>query len=124
MLAMLSEKEMCAMDIREKACIAYSHSVNYLSYLLGKKLIYISSWKLEKHGKRTMHWPYYKAGSKKSKPKPENLSNAEKSKRYREKLKKDVHKVSIQNAKRRNKRIKVKPDWTAAWIMQSSSSGQ
>ncbi len=112
------------MEIREKACIAYSHSVNYIYYLLENKLIYISSWKLEKQGQRTMHWPYYRAGNKKSKKKPEPLSVAEKCKRYRQKIKKDADRTDLQNAKRRNRRMKVKPDWAAAWIMQNSSNGQ
>lgn len=123
-LDLTKETPMCAPDLRKNVFLEYGQMRNYLKYLLEKKLIYICKYKIETHGGRTMQWAYYKAGDKKSKPKPKALTCAEKCRRYREIMKTDLERIDKNNAKRRLKRLKVKTDWTAQWIMPSSSSGQ
>ncbi len=122
-ISLLSEKPMTVEEIANEIHVTYRHCKNYIAYLVDEKKIYVSTWKLFTQGKSTRHWPFYSAGNKKSKPKV-TLSPNEKCKRYREKLKKDDEKMEIINKKRRAKRLKIKADWTAAWIMQNSSSGQ
>lgn len=121
-IRLLSEKELSRRDLSEQVHLAYRHTKTYIDYLLLTKQIYISVWKLEAQGERTMSWPYYRAGDKKSKPKPDILTVAEKCKRYRKKLKKDDDRKEKANLRRRAKRITIKPDWTAAWLMASNST--
>ncbi len=123
-LSILSEKEMASPEIIELIHLNKSHLHNYIKYLTITKQIYISSWKMTKFGQRTMSWPFYRAGSKKSKPKPPPLTKSEKCKRYRQNIKKDEEKLDVINAKRRAKRIKIKPDWMTQWITQNSLTGQ
>lgn len=120
-LAETSKTPLSRNQIEELAHITHSYARVYIRHLLETKQIYISKWKLETQGNRTMHWPYYSAGDKKSKPKPARLTSAQKCKRYREKIKKDDDRKEKLNAKRKAKRIIPKPDWTTEWIMNSLS---
>ena len=69
-----------------------------------------------------MYWPYYRAGNKKSKAKPLNLTSSEKCKRYRKKLLADDDRLDKLKSKRRLKRIIAKPDWTTSWIKASNTT--
>jgi hypothetical protein len=122
-LAATSEKALSRNQIKELIHVTHSYCNVYIRFLMNTKQIYISTWKLETQGERTMQWPYYKAGNQKSKAKPKALSISEKCKRYRKKLSKDADRVENLNMRRRAKRIKAKPDWTTSWI-KSSLSGQ
>lgn len=119
-LTILSDKALCRHEISKEIHVNYRHTKNYIDYLLAEKKIYISAWRLENKGERTMYWPYYRTGDKKSKPKPANLTQSEKSKRYRKKLSKDEDRLERINRNRRLKRVTIKPDWTASWMMASS----
>lgn len=121
-LDLISINQLCRRQISEQIHVNMPHTSNYIKYLLANKLIYISSWKLELQGERVMSYPYYRSGSKKSKPKPANLSIIEKSKRYREKLKKDEDRKEKINLRRKTKRMKIKPDWTTSWIKASNTT--
>lgn len=121
-LAATSSQSLSRNKLAEIAHLSKAHIKNYVKYLIDTKQIYISSWRLEKQGKQIRFWPYYHAGNKKSKPKPEKLSVSERSKRYREKLQKDVDRLEKRNFKRRAKRLTIKPDWTAAWMMESNTT--
>ena len=121
-LTSLSEKPLCRHDIAELIHSNYRHAKNYIDYLLAEKKIYISKWCLEHKGDRTMFWPYYQIGDKKSKPKPPNLTQAQKCKRYRKKLSTDEDRLDRIKSKRRNRRQVIKPDWTAAWMMASNTT--
>jgi hypothetical protein len=120
-LNILSEKSLCRHDIAKEIHVTYKYSKMYIDYLLAEKKIYISAWKLEEKGSRVMHWPYYRAGDNPSKPKPPNLTREERCKRYREKLSKDADRREKRNRKRRVNRVKIKPDWTTAWILASNT---
>lgn len=121
-LELISTEKLCRRQISEQIHVNVPHTSNYINYLMANKLIYISSWKLELQGERVMFYPYYRAGDKKSKPKPKNISIAQKSKRYREKLNKDEERKEKINSRRRTKRITVKPDWTTSWIKASNTT--
>lgn len=120
-LSELSEKLLCMNDLKKVANVTHSHIKVYVRHLLETRQIYISKWKLETQGSRTMHWPYYRAGNRKNAVKPPPLTRSEKDKRYRSKLYSDKERLDKVNAKRRAKRIKPKTDWTTSWIMNSSS---
>ncbi len=121
-LTILSDKSLCRHEIAEQIHVTLNHTKNYINFLLLQKKIYISAWKLESKGKRTLFWPYYRAGDRPNKKKPANLTYTEKSRRYREKLSKDADRKEKANRKRRLKRATIKPDWTAAWIMASNTT--
>lgn len=120
-LEALSKKSMCHNEIEKIAFVNHSHTRIYIKHLVQTNQIYISKWVLEKQGNRTMYWPYYSAGNKKSKPKPEALSVSEKCKRYRKKLMKDEDRREEANFRRRAKRIKAKSDWKTSWTINSSN---
>lgn len=121
-LSLLSKKSLSRKEISEQIHVNYSHTKNYIDYLLITKQIYISLWKFETQYKSTRNFPYYRAGNKKSKPKPNALTVSEKCKRYREKLKKDDDRREKSNFKRRVRRRTIKPDWTSSWIKASNST--
>lgn len=121
-LQLISSTQLCRRQISEQIHVNLRHTKNYIDYLLANKQIYISEWKFELQGERLMNWPYYRAGDKKSKPKPKNLSLSEKGKRYRKKLNKDEDRKEKINFKRRAKRLTIKPDWTSTWIKASNST--
>lgn len=121
-LAAVSHRSLSRKQLSEIAHLSDVHIKNYINYLIATNKIYISTWKLEQQGKQIRFWPYYHAGCKKSKPKPEKLSSSERSKRYREKLKKDVDRLEKRNFKRRAKRLTIKQDWTSTWIKASNST--
>lgn len=116
-----SKKALCRNEIEKIAFVNHSHTRVYIKHLLDTKQIYVSKWKLETQGKRTMFWPYYSAGNRKSKPKPEALTASEKCKRYRKKLSKDDERRDEFNFRRRAKRIKAKSDWKTSWTINSSN---
>lgn len=119
-LSLLSQKSLSRKEISEQIHVNYRHTKNYIDYLLNTKQIYISLWKFETQDKLTRNFPYYRAGNKKSKPKPSALTVSEKCKRYREKLKKDDDRREKSNFKRRARRRTIKPDWTSTWIKASN----
>lgn len=120
-LEALSKKSMCHNEIEKIAFVNHSHTRIYIKHLVQTNQIYISKWVLEKQGNRTMYWPYYSTGNKKSKPKPEALSVSEKCKRYRKKLSKDEERRDALNFRRRAKRMKAKSDWKTSWTINSSN---
>lgn len=121
-LTILSQKSLSRKEISEQIHVNYRHTKNYIDHLINTKQIYISLWKFETQGELTRNWPYYKAGNKSSKPKPDALTISEKCKRYRQKLKKDDDRKEKLNLKRRAKRLTIKPDWTTSWIKASNST--
>lgn len=121
-LSLLSNKALCRHEIANEIHVNHRHTKNYLDYLLAENKIYVSKWCLENKGDRTMFWPYYRTGDKKSKKKPANLNASQKSKRYRQKLSKDDDRKEIINLRRRTKRRTIKPDWTASWLLVSNST--
>lgn len=113
-LKFVKNEARCSDDIEKeiyasKSCIKY-----YIRYLLQQKLIYIHDWIFCTKGKRTMSYAHYKAGNLPSKEKPKPLTFSKKSIRYREKLKKDIDRLDLANAKRRAKRYKIQP--ADSWI--------
>jgi hypothetical protein len=122
LLDVLSKKALCRDEISKEIHVNYRHAKNYINHLLAEKKIYVSEWKLENQGERTMFWPYYRTGNRKSKPRPANLSPSERCKRYRKKLETDDIRKDRLNKKRRLKRLIIKPDWTASWMMESNTT--
>lgn len=108
-LTLLKDKQQCSLDISEAIHVSKSCVKCYIKYLLQEKLIYIDSWVLCTKGKRTMFYAFYKTGNLRNKTKPKPLTEAQKSKRFRNKMKKDIDRIDLANAKRRIKRYKIQP---------------
>lgn len=119
-LAAISNKSLSRRAIAEEIHLTHRYTKLYIDHLLAEKKIYISEWKFENQGNRPMFWPYYRAGNKKNKPKPPNLTRSQKCKRYREKLVKDLDRLDKFNMKRRLRRLVIKPDWSVAWMMNNA----
>ena len=82
-LAHLLERTGTAREIAERIHADYKNVKERLNELHAAKLVYISAWR---RGTRGPISPVYGPGAKPNRPKPAPLSNAVKSKRYRERL--------------------------------------
>lgn len=120
---------MNAKEIAAEAFVSYRHISSYLKHMIDEKLIYICAYRRIMVNQYDVSMAYYKAGNKKSVPKPPPLTAAERAKRIRGEIYKDEDKhnayLKTRRINRKIKAIKVKPDWTTSWITRTNfTSGQ
>ncbi|NDI85103.1 hypothetical protein [Undibacterium crateris] len=127
--AQLRIKRICAFmsiprtvqEVSEHICISRRWATGYISFLRANKQIHIISWSHigQKHD---LYQPAFIVGSGADAAKPRAMTGAEKSRKYRNRLKQDADRFDAFNARRRAMRIKPRRDQMVSAFFGSQQS--
>ena len=114
---LLRRQDSTVQEISDEIHLSKRWAYDYVKYLHENKLIHIADWRKEVRSNGAWsHIPIYCWGKAKDAKKPEALTSAEISRRYRNHPDRGLENQERDRKKKMAKRLVPTRDWTAAWI--------